>query len=383
MSLHKVKRDDGSTVWRVRWRDGGRGSAARSRTFTRKADAQRFEDELRRRRRLGEIGLLVGSQETLDEYVTGTWAPTHAVTLAPATAKGYAAVYDKHVSPYLGHLKLIEITPEAIARWQAERIASGAGRVSVFKALTVLGSILQRALESERIARNPARLVRKARRPARQEVRPLAPRTVEAMRAASNHRDATLISVLAYAGLRPQEALGLHWRDVGERTLLINAQKTGQRRNVRLLEPLREDLDGWRKAQGDPGDEALVFPGRDGERWSPEAYKSWCHKQPKGRKKQGQEGRSGNGGPFARAAKAAGVPEATPYTLRHSFCSLLLHEGRSVIYVARQLGHDAALTLSTYGHVVDELDEAPRIGAEQAIRDARVSPVCHEEHPDA
>ena len=30
-----------------------------------------------------------------------------------------------------------------------------------------------------------------------------------------------------------------------------------------------------------------------------------------------------------------------PYDLRHSFASLLLHEGRSVIYVARQLGHDA------------------------------------------
>ena len=135
----QIKRADGSTVWRVRWRDGGRGSAERSRTFTRKADAQRFEDELRRRRRLGEIGLLVGSQETLDEYVTETWAPTHAVTLAPATAKGYAAVYDQHISPYLGHLKLIEITPEAIARWQADRLAAGAGRVSIFKALTVLG----------------------------------------------------------------------------------------------------------------------------------------------------------------------------------------------------------------------------------------------------
>jgi hypothetical protein len=48
-----------------------------------------------------------------------------------------------------------------------------------------------------------------------------------------------------------------------------------------------------------------------------------------------------------------------PYDLRHSFASLLLHEGRSVMYVARQPGHDARLTLSTYGHVIDELDELP------------------------
>jgi integrase len=62
---------------------------------------------------------------------------------------------------------------------------------------------------------------------------------------------------------------------------------------------------------------------------------------------------------------------ARPYDLRHSFASLLLHEGRSVMYVARQLGHAATLTLSTYGHVIDELDDSPQIPAEDAIRAAR------------
>jgi hypothetical protein len=41
------------------------------------------------------------------------------------------------------------------------------------------------------------------------------------------------------------------------------------------------------------------------------------------------------------------------------------------MYVARQLGHDARLTLTTYGHVIDELDDSPQIPAEDAIRDAR------------
>ena len=45
---------------------------------------------------------------------------------------------------------------------------------------------------------------------------------------------------------------------------------------------------------------------------------------------------------FAPALEAAGLQRrARPYDLRHSFASLLLHEGRSVIYVARQLGHSA------------------------------------------
>jgi integrase len=74
---------------------------------------------------------------------------------------------------------------------------------------------------------------------------------------------------------------------------------------------------------------------------------------------------------WTAALKAAGTPYQRPYDLRHGFASLLLHEGRSVIYVARQLGHGAQLTMSTYGHVIDELEDAPPIAAEDAIMAAR------------
>jgi len=42
-----------------------------------------------------------------------------------------------------------------------------------------------------------------------------------------------------------------------------------------------------------------------------------------------------------------------------------------VIYVARQLGHDARLTLTTYGHVMDEFEDQPLLDATTAITDAR------------
>jgi hypothetical protein len=54
---------------------------------------------------------------------------------------------------------------------------------------------------------------------------PLAPETVEAIRdwllRRGLVRDATLVSVLAYAGVRPGEALALAWSHVRERTLLV------------------------------------------------------------------------------------------------------------------------------------------------------------------
>jgi integrase len=362
MSVHRVERPDGSLVWRVRWREGGRGSRARSRTFDRKADAVAFDDELRRRRRLGELAGIAGSQETLNRYVAETWARTHGVTLAAKTARHYASLYDLHIAPYLGDLKLSELTPEVIARWQADRVAAGAGREAIRQAMKLLGNILQRAMEGGRVSRNATRAVRKIRPPRRREVRPLAPATVEALRSASGPRDATLISVLAYSGLRPQEALALRWGDVRERTILVERAvslgeekdtKTHAHRTVRLLAPLREDLLAWRMRTGRPKDGALVFPGPERRLWTKTTYDNWRRRA------------------FDRACKAIELDGARPYDLRHSFASLLLHEGRSVMYVARQLGHDARLTLTTYGHVIDELDDAPQMPAEDVIRAAR------------
>jgi hypothetical protein len=53
----------------------------------------------------------------------------------------------------------------------------------------------------------------------------------------------------------------------------------------------------------------------------------------------------------------------------------LHRELRSVIYAARQLGHNARYTLGTYGHVIDELDDQPQLSAEDAIAAARAADV--------
>jgi integrase len=361
MSVEKLTRTGGEVVWRVRWRQHGRN---RARTFSRRRDASDFDAELRRHRRAGGLAVIDAGTETLGEYITGTWAATHAATLAPKTRGHYAGLYDHHIRRYLGAIALRDISPETVGRWQADRLANGAGPVAVRHAMDLLGSVLEHAFIAGRIAANPVRRVKKARRPRREEVKALSPSTVEAMRSAVSARDATLISVLAYAGLRPGEALGLRWGDIRERTLLVQRSvslgeeadtKTRQHRTVRLLAPLSEDLRAWRMAAGRPDENELVFPGKDGQPWTQAAYQSWRRRA------------------FRRSTLAAGLAHARPYDLRHSFASLLLHEGRSVIYVARQLGHDARLTLTRYGHVIDELEDEPRSEAEAAIANARLA----------
>jgi integrase len=66
-----------------------------------------------------------------------------------------------------------------------------------------------------------------------------------------------------------------------------------------------------------------------------------------------------------------GIEYRSPYALRHSFASLLAHEGRSLPHIAQQLGHSVAVCARTYAHVMVELEGAPRIPAEDAIRAAR------------
>lgn len=383
-------------AFRVRWQDG---NVWRSETFERKKDADDFDSDVRRRKSLGTLAELHAGTQTLDAYVADVFTPTYVRQLAPKTQQLYAGLYDAHVSPYVGSAQLRAINAETVRRWQADLVAAGAPAATRAKAHTLLGSILQRAFEGDHVQKNAARQVRKVKVPKPAEVRPLAPATVERLRAAmlnparieiaasvagarkrqrytapapgtdhTRHRDATLVSVMAYAGLRPGEALGLRWGDVREYTLIIERAvslgreadtKTGAHRTVRLLDSLAGDLREWRLRSGRPADDELIFPSADGRVWTPTDYGNW-------RKRN-----------FARALSALAV-KARPYDLRHSFASLLLHEGRSVIYVARQLGHGAQLTLRFYGHVIEELDGAPHTTAETAISEARAATTAHE-----
>jgi hypothetical protein len=125
------------------------------------------------------------------------------------------------------------------------------------------------------------------------------------------------------------------------------------RRSVRLLEPLAHDLLEWRLASGRPPDSQLVFPMSDKRPWSDTAYRNW-------RKRV-----------FRPTAQTAGIQDARPYDLRHSFCSLLLAEGRTAIDVAAQMGQSPTMTLETYGHIIEELAEPPHVSAEAVIGEAR------------
>ena len=353
------------------------------------------------------LAQLTARAPTLGEWITERWAPEHAATLEQSTRDRYADVYRLHAEPWLGDLPLAEITVGRLRSWQAERLADGVGVGTIDKARTLLSSVLRHAAESEAIPGNPLALVRAPLAEHRDAVTPLAPSTVEGIRAVlagamdihvperirrggvrvagyvvrderdtlARVRDATIVPVLAYAGLRPGELRALRWGDVRKATITveraarpdgtIKSTKNHERRAVRLLAPLAADLAELRRAAGNPTDDVLVLPPpsepaadahSDAVAWTKTDWQMWRARR------------------WDKACKLAGMPASPrPYDLRHSFASLLLAEGRSVHYVARRLGHSPALTLSTYGHLFAEYEHADRIDAEAEIAQARAA----------
>ncbi len=120
-----------------------------------------------------------------------------------------------------------------------------------------------------------------------------------------------------------------------------------------MLGPLKEDLLNWRAHTRQGKDLELIFPSPDGSPWNADRVRNW-------RKRA-----------FAEAAVQAEVPRARPYDLRHSFVSLLIAQGATVVDVARQAGHQPTMALSTYAHLFDEHAEDDRRPAAEQIWAAR------------
>ena len=392
MSVERARSGNG---WVARWREHER---QRSRVFALKRDADAFDREVKRRQQLGPLGvqqLTARGGPTLDQWIEQRWAPEHAATLEQSTRERYANVYKCHVWRALGDVPLGQLTVARLREWQAALIEAGVNPGTVHKSRTFLSSVLRHAAESEAIPGNPLSLVRPPKASHRDAVQPLSPATVEEIRRMlldppprvvaaahagqrsrrpyalaapgtpqSRRRDALIVSLLAYAGLRPGEVRALRPDDARETTILVQraanpdgslkATKNERHRTVRLLPALAQELREYRLAIGRPPGATPLLVDDVGKPWDKTAWQMWRVDR------------------WAPACRAAGLnPIPRPYALRHSFASLLLAEGRQPLYVARQLGHSIAVLLSTYAHLIDEYAERDRIDAEAEIATAR------------
>jgi site-specific recombinase XerD len=134
-------------------------------------------------------------------------------------------------------------------------------------------------------------------------------------------RDLLLLAVMAYAGLRRSELLGLDWDDLDLSRWLLRVRKAkgGRQRTIPIhpaLAPLIVDYYATRV----PLTEQALFVGVQGKRLNDTQLDQL----------------------FRHYVSASGVGErkrVTPHTLRHVFASELLHAGANLRQIQELLGH--------------------------------------------
>ena len=212
-----------------------------------------------------------------------------------------------------------------LERWPA--IGSQARTVAALKCF------FRFLLENEYLERDPAQVLRT---PKKREALPdvLDPRELQRLLAVverdgvwerqfvgRRERDRLLLALLAYAGLRRGELLGLDWDDVDlERRLLRVRKAKGGRQRVVPIHPALAPLFVEYLAIRADDPEPALFVGVQGRRLSVTILSQT----------------------FRRYTQAAGVTErkrVTPHTLRHVFASELLHAGANLRQIQELLGH--------------------------------------------
>ena len=266
MSVQKRRR--GRRVrWIVRWKQDG---LEHSRTFDLKDDAIRFDADARRRSQLGAHAPVEAAKEPLGAWLTRWW-DREAPTWAASTRRQRGSVLDKWIVPYLSGVRLRDLGTGRVRDWLSEIGGKGCPASQVNQALRVLSAALGVAVRDGLLPSNPCTGLRKV--PV-QVSRPkaLTPHEVELIAVnMPSLRDAAMVSLMAYAGLRPEELVALRWSDVGTNVIVIDraftdgelkGTKSGARRTIEIIEPLAEDLAAYRPHRADA--EALVVPSQSG-----------------------------------------------------------------------------------------------------------------------
>ena len=358
MSVRRYVTKSGKTrYWaRVKWH----GRHVASRVFDRKADAVAWEQDQRRRLRLGEWTDPRRGKVPLSAVAEEWVSARHAVKRR--TREADAANWRLHVEPAFGRRPVASITASEVSGWMGRLIGSGASPSSVRRYLATLRSVLAYAVADQRVTVNVAATVKPpSGSHSRREGRFLTAKQLHDLAAACRGPYGDVVLVLGMAGLRWGELAGLQVGDLIDvpgrglrlqRSVLVSRDRKGelfvdslkskQARTVPLVEELVPLVDRWAfgKEAG-----AWVFPAPGG---GPMREENW---------KRSVE--------WSRAVASIGVPALRVHDLRHTAASVWLGAGADPKVVQRVLGHaSAAMTMDLYGHLIDQnlWDAAKRVG---------------------
>jgi len=336
----------GRVRYRARIKHHGREVATQ--VFDRKNDAVAWEQEQRRRLRLGEWIDPKRGRVPLRSVADDWFESRHSVKRK--TREADRAAWKSHIEARFGDAPVASITPAEIAHWVGGLVSGGCAPSTASRYLATLRSILAYAVADGRVSLNAAASVRAPTAGhVRREGQFLTRDELDALAAACRGIYADVVKVLGLAGLRWGELAGLQ---VGDRIavpgpglrlqrsvlasskggeLFVDTLKGKRSRTVPLVAELVPLVDAW--AQGKQGSDWLFGAPRGG----PLSESNW--KRSVG---------------WSAACASIGRPTFRVHDLRHTCASLWLGAGADPKVVQRILGHaSAAMTMDLYGHLID------------------------------
>ena len=287
---------------------------------------------------------------------------------APTMKSGYAAltlgIIDNHLTPFFGDRTLAELGEAELLEFVKEKLDSGLSPATIKNSLSLLRRVCSVAVRERRLDRNPAsgigELMRRVGRANAEEVEETKTWSRDEISTlldvASQHevRFAPMLALLFSTGMRRGEAIGLKWSDFDSesRELTIrrsvtaygvSTPKTGKARRVAISQKTAEGLQnlfGARRREALQSGWAevpeWVFPSGTGSAQHPRNVVRAWHR-------------------VRRRAQNEGVRPLRLHCTRHTWATFALKAGKSIRWVADQLGHaDPALTLRVYAHALRE-----------------------------
>lgn len=332
--------------WRVDWSERGQ---RRTQRFATKTEAEAF------------IGDLAGGKQarqreriTVKAWVL-RWLESQGPTWEPRTVLDRGDFADKWIIPYLGKMRLGEVDRQDVRDLRAWMRRRKATVYTANRAVEVLSAALGAAVDDGLLDSNPCRGLKKLPRDRVQRRRAASLAEAEAIRHyMTTDRDRAILSLLAYAGLRPSEVYSLRWEDVRDKTIVVRsaardgggekATKTGSIRSIPLIPALTDDLEPL-----DRGGPHVIGP-FDHRHWTSSPWKTARDK-----------------------AGVPGGPEGVvPYGLRHTFASIYIASGLNAWQIAHLLGHSTPqMVIRTYGHLFAEAELAGPQPVAPAVEKAR------------
>lgn len=234
-----------------------------------RATAERVARELRERFLRAEFSLPSGDHESFSSYAN-TWLETILRTLKGSTVRFYRDNVENHLTPILGSIPLQHIDRGEVKRLIIALTAKGLRPRTITGILRTLSTILSEAVEDGKLQANPALRPSRRRRRLRD---PNAPkkRDIDAFTrdevglllatAAEHYADwHTFLLCALRTGLRLGELRALEWGDLDWRQRFVRVErnfvegvfttpKNGLSRNVDMSLQLRAVLRLWRFQQ--------------------------------------------------------------------------------------------------------------------------------------